>query len=415
MKDPRCVRMSIRRQSLWIAGAVFVAAATAGCTSSADSDAGSSTGSAAASAASALPSRSDPLTPPPGAEPLPGATADRLQAVIDDWVAGENNIGITAAVVAEEGTWQGAAGQDGAGVDLVPESAMAIASITKTFVAAEVMQLVGQGRVDLDAPITDYGSVPFDTKGATVRQVLGMRSGFPLDPIGKILESAAEDLDRSWTTAEAIALADADGPRQNTLGAFDYNNLNYLVLGQLVEQITGEPLAVSLTRDLIEPAGLERVWVQDAQQPEPPLTVSEEDPDLDTVDNDGPWLPSRSMASSAGPAGGIAADAPSIARWGYLLYGGHVIDSALVEQMTENEEGGAEGWYGLGTGGWVQDGQTFLGHDGDIVTYHGSLVMATADNVSIAVLVPAPARNAVEAEVQTFEVPGLLLEALSQR
>ena len=47
--------------------------------------------------------------------------------------------------------------------------------------------------------------------------------------------------------------------------------------------------------------------------------MSEEDPKQDTVDNDGPWLPSRSLASSAGPAGGLAADAPSIARWGYLV------------------------------------------------------------------------------------------------
>ena len=407
--------MSIRRQSFWLAGLVLVAALTGGCTSSGDSDAGTSAASSAASVASALPSRSDPLTPPPGEEPLPGATADRLQAVIDDWVAGENNIGITAAVVTEDGTWQGAAGQDGAGVELVPESAMAIGSITKTFVAAEVMRLAGAGLVDLDAPVTDYVSVPFDTAGATVRQVLGMRSGFPLDPFEAMVESAAEDLDRSWTIAESIALADADGARQNTLGDFDYNNLNYLVLGQMVEQVTGEPLAVSLTRDLIEPAGLDRVWVQDAQQPEPPLTVSEEDPALDTVDDDGPWLPSRSMASAAGPLGGIAADAPSIARWGYLLYGGHVIDSALVEQMTTGEEDGAEGWYGLGTVGWVQDGQTFLGHDGDIVTYHGNMVMATADNVSIAVLVPAPANNVVTAEVPTFEVPDLLLEALRQR
>ena len=291
---------------------------------------------------------------------------------------------------------------------------MAIASITKTFVAAEVMRLAGAGLVDLDAPVTDYVSVPFDTEGATVRQVLGMRSGFPLDPVEAIVESAAEDLDRSWTIAESIALADADGPRQDSLGEFDYNNLNYWVLGQMIEQVTGEPLADSLTRDLIEPAGLDRVWVQDAQQPEPPLTVSEEDPDLDTVDDDGPWLPSRSMASAAGPAGGIAADAPSIARWGYLLYGGHVIDSTLVEQMTKADEDGAEEWYGLGTVGWVQDGQTFLGHDGDIVTYHGNLVMATADNVSIAVLVPAPARNVIEADVETFKVPGLLWEALEQ-
>jgi D-alanyl-D-alanine carboxypeptidase len=189
--------MSIRHRPLWIAGALLGAAVTAGCTSSGGAESATTAASSAASSASALSSRSEPLTPSPGAEPLPGATADRLQAVIDDWVAGENNIGITAAVVTEDGIWQGAAGQDGAGVDLVPESAMAIASITKTFVAAEVMQLVGQGRVDLDAPVTDYVSVPFDTKGATVRQVLGMRSGFPLDPFDAMLEAAGEDLDRS--------------------------------------------------------------------------------------------------------------------------------------------------------------------------------------------------------------------------
>jgi D-alanyl-D-alanine carboxypeptidase len=406
--------MSVWPRPLWIVSAVLVAAATVGCTSGGGSDAESAAASSTVSAASALPSLSDPLTPPPGEEPLPGETADRLQAVIDDWVTGGNNIGITAAVVTEEGTWQGAAGQDGAAVDLVPESAMAIASITKTFVAAEVMKLVGQGRVDLDAPVTDYVSVPFDTNGATVRQVLGMRSGFPLDPFDEMVESAAEDLDRSWTTAEAIALADADGPRQGSLGQPDYNNLNYLVAGQLVEQVTGASLDAALTRDLIEPAELERVWVQDAQPPEAPLTVSEQVPELDTVDKDGPWLPSRSMASVLGPAGAIAADAPSLARWGYLLYGGHVIGSALVEQMTKADQAGAEEWYGLGTEGTVQGGQTLLGHNGDILTYHAFLVMATPDNVSIAILVPAPARNAVEADVPTFGVAGLLLEALKQ-
>ncbi|HYO18223.1 MAG TPA: serine hydrolase domain-containing protein, partial [Dermatophilaceae bacterium] len=289
------------------------------------------------------------------------------------------------------------------------ESAMAIASITKTFVAAEVMRLAGQGLVDLDAPVTDYVSVPFDTTGATLRQVLGMRSGFPLDPFEAMIESAAEDPNKSWTTAEVIALADADGPRQGKLGWLDYNNLNYLVLGQLIEQVTGEPLATSLTRDLIEPAGLDRVWVQDAQQPEPPLTVSEEDPDLDTVDDDGPWLPSRSMASAAGPAGGIAADAPSLARWGYLLYGGHVIDSALVEEMTPGLG------YGLGTGKRLHDGEFLLGHDGDILTYHGVLLTATAGYAGIAVLLPAPAPDAMEADAATGDVPLLLLEALRQR
>ncbi len=231
-----------------IAGLALVAALTVGCTPGEEPAPAAAGASRTATEVTAAQSRSAPSTPLPGEGPLPGATADRLQGVLDDWVAGENNIGITAAVVTEDGTWQGAAGQDGAGMDLVPESAMAIASITKTFVAAEVMNLAGQGLVDLDAPVTDYVSVPFDTEGATVRQVLGMRSGFPLDPVGEMFESAAEDLDRSWTTAEAIALADADGPRQSRVGVTDYNNLNYLVLGQMIEQLTGGPLAATLSR-----------------------------------------------------------------------------------------------------------------------------------------------------------------------
>jgi D-alanyl-D-alanine carboxypeptidase len=396
---------------LWVASLAFVVSVTGGCTSSGNQSMESSGASPAASATSAAPPVSAPLSPPPGDEPLPGAAADRLQAVIDDWVANENNIGITAAVVTEDGKWQGAAGLDGAGEELVAKSAMAIASITKTFVAAEVMHLVGQGLVDLDAPVTAYVSVPFDTQGATVRQVLGMRSGFPLDPLDAVWESAAEDLDRSWTTAEAIAKADADGPRQGSLGQLDYNNLDYLVLGQMIEHVTGEPLAASLSRDLIMPAGLDRVWVQDAQQPEPPLTVAEENPDLNTVDKNGPWLPSRSIASSTGPAGGIAADAPSLARWGYLLYGGHVIDAALVKQMIPSVNDG----YGLGIGAWVQGDELFVGHNGSMPTYHGELAVAAADNVAIAVLVPAPERNAVEADVSTYEVPPLLLQALKGR
>ncbi len=71
-------------------------------------------------------------------------------------------------------------------------------------------------------------------------------------------------------------------------------------------------------------------------------------------------------------------------------------------------------WYGLGTAHWKEDGQLFVGHDGDIGTYHGSLVMATADNVAVAVLVPAPARTVIDSEVTTGEVPQLLRDALEE-
>ena len=122
---------------------------------------------------------SAPLWAPPGTADLSVQTADELQAAIDKWVAQGSLTGMTAAVVTPDGVWSGAAGVDGAGTPLQPDSALSMQSISKTYTAAEVMLLAGRGLVDLDAPITDYVDVPFDTQGATVRQVLAMRSGFP--------------------------------------------------------------------------------------------------------------------------------------------------------------------------------------------------------------------------------------------
>ena len=122
---------------------------------------------------------SAPLWAPPGSGDLSAQTADELQAAIDKWVAQGSLTGMTAAVVTPDGVWSGAAGVDGAGTPLQPDSALSLQSISKTYTAAEVMLLAGRGLVDLDAPITDYVDVPFDTQGATVRQVLAMRSGFP--------------------------------------------------------------------------------------------------------------------------------------------------------------------------------------------------------------------------------------------
>lgn len=372
------------RTTAWLAALALFGLAGAGCTSTGPLEALGTT-----SAVSAATPTSAPLMPAAGDGALPDDKSAELQSLLDEWVGADKWVGVTAAVVSADGTWSGAAGVDGAGDPLVPESAMAIASMTKTFVAAEVLQLAGQGQVDLDAPISDYVTVPFDTGEATVRQVLGMRSGLPVDPGAQVLDAAAADLDRAWTTDEVLALVDAEGPRAGSVGQSAlYNNLNYQVLGMLIEKVTGLPWASALRRDLLDPAGLDRVWVQNGEQPQPPLTVALEDSSTPIVDRDGPWLPSRSVATYFGAAGGMAADAPSVARWGYQLYGGHVIDSVLVEQMTA---GGPDDWYGLGTmRGTSPDGDLVVGHGGDLPAYHGQFFVWPDRATSIAVLVPTP-------------------------
>jgi D-alanyl-D-alanine carboxypeptidase len=334
---------------------------------------------------------SAPLMPSPAATPLPEPTQGALGQVLEDWLAAEGFPGVTAAVVSPDGTWAGAAGVDGVGTALQPDSAMAIASITKTFTAAEVMLLSARGLVDLDAPVVDYVELPFDARGATVRQLLNMSSGFPTDPLEAFNEAVLADPDHDYAVGDEIALVDPDASRMGAVGyGQEYNNLNYAVLGELIEQVTDGLYADAIRADLLDRTDLERVWVQDDETPTDPIAIGETLPQLPVVDEDSPWLPSRAYASLAGAEGGIAADAPTIAQWGALLYGGHVIDASLVEQMTTGLQADDD-WYGLGTARGQFDGEPWVGHQGDIVSYHGKLTVFPDTATSVAYLVPAPA------------------------
>jgi hypothetical protein len=91
------------------------------------------------------------------------------------------------------------------------------ADITKTFVGAEVMLLSSEGKIDLDALVTQYVTLPFATNGATIRQLATMTSGFPGVPDGAVNAQVAKDLSHAWTAAELVALV-KDQPRQGTPG-----------------------------------------------------------------------------------------------------------------------------------------------------------------------------------------------------
>ena len=107
-------------------------------------------------------------------------------------------------------------------------------------------------------------------------------------------------------------------------------------------------------------------------------------------------MPSRSFTSFALGAGSIAADAADTARWGYLLFGGQVIDSAIVTEMVADPQPEPNlGSYALGVMVSIDEqGTTMLGHAGGglDLPYTGVLQVWTGDTpVAIAVLTPQPA------------------------
>jgi D-alanyl-D-alanine carboxypeptidase len=330
----------------------------------------------------------------PNGAALPAATVSGLQGLLDGWAFAHGVSGLSAAVVTPQGSWAGATGVDAAGTAIKPTSAFAIADITMTFVGAEVLLLASQGKIDLDAPVTRYVSLPFETNGATIRQLATMTSGFPgLPATGLLAKQVSKDLSHAWTAAELVALA-KDEPRQGTVGGpGSFNELNYYVLGMVVENVTGKPLATVLRRDLLGPSALDRIWMQVAEKPQPPLTVAVDSGGFKVVDPASGYLPSLASASTGQGGAGMAADAPSLARWGYLLYGGRIIDGTQVTTMTTQVTDTLYGAYGFGTMVVDLDGRQIVGHPGDNLQYSSILLVWPSTRTAVAVLAPSPGKT----------------------
>lgn len=155
----------------------------------------------------------------------------------------------------------------------------------------------------------------------------------------------------------------------------------------VIEKVTGQPLATVLRHDLLGPAGLDRMWLQVDEKPTAPLTVAA-NPDAKIVDPAGGYLPSRAAASTGHGAAGMAADAPTLARWGYLLFGGRIIDPALVATMT-NGDPLSEYGYGFGTMIGGDNSRPVVGHGGDYIGYSSLLGCWPDSQTVVVVLLPA--------------------------
>jgi D-alanyl-D-alanine carboxypeptidase len=332
--------------------------------------------------------------PDPATGPFPADRQAALQAVLDRAVrahaffAGSGAPGVTAAVLTDQGAWMGAAGAGGDGRRLVPKAMMGIASISKTFTAAEVLHLAAAGRVDLNAPLSTYVQHRLTSNGATVRQALGMQSGIRYhepDTVA-LLAAVMAAPGRHWTPQDSLAYQ--KGSPSAPGGGPSYSDANYWLLGLVVQKVTRRSLAAALRADLLDPAGLDRVAVQDTERPTPPLGAP---PSRLRLRPDG-YLPCRALATAGGAAGGMAADAPTLARWGYQLYGARLLPAQTVHAMMTQDTPGTvfpQVGYGLGTMLFLTVGiQTTVGHTGRSPAYTSMLAVIPARHLAAAILIP---------------------------
>lgn len=273
-------------------------------------------------------------------QPLSDASAADLQQVLNNTAGAA---GMTATLMTPEGSWSGATGTADRVRAIVPADQMAIGSITKSLVAAQVMQLVDAGELRLDEPAAGLlpPSLDFDTNGATVGQLLGMRSGIP-DYVDALWTSLSTDRLRAWTADEVLALV---GPHRTPVGEMHrYSSSDYVLLGLILEKVRGRPLAEVLRDGVLSGDGYERLIYQPDEHPTEPMALPSGFP-ADTFEEGGGYLPSLAATTAAGPAGGMASDSATLARWWSRLCGGQVVSDSSLDEMANFDEGDG---YGLG-------------------------------------------------------------------
>lgn len=128
-----------------------------------------------------------------------------------------------------------------------------LASVTKTFVAAAVLRLQEQGRIDLDTPIAELISAQnrellegdgYNASAITVRHLLTHSGGLD-DHFGSPegIAVAFSDLQREWTRTEQLALmVELTEPRGEPGERYHYSDTGYVLLGEIIETVTGKPL-----------------------------------------------------------------------------------------------------------------------------------------------------------------------------
>ena len=198
--------------------------------------------------------------------------AEKFQAALTDMSA-FNGAGMSATVMTANGTWSGATGSADGVRDVRVDSQFGIASITKSVIAAQVMQMVEAGELSLDAPATDYlpANFDFDTNGATIRQLLDMYSGIP-DRYGWNMERVmSTHRRRDWKLAEVLALVGAH--RDPVDEEFVYADTNYTLLGLVIEHVRGRPLVSVLRHGVLRVDGTERLVYQPDETPTQPMAM----------------------------------------------------------------------------------------------------------------------------------------------
>lgn len=237
-----------------------------------------------------------------------------------------------------------------------PKTVFRIQSLSKTFTAMATLMLFERGRLSLDDRVVDYVPELREGEGVTVRHLLRMESGIP----DFITPEALENIDRFHYPEELLEYF-VDRPLIFEPGSrFDYSNSNYVLLGLIIERVTGRSYGRFLKRNIFKPLKMRR------SRFDPPDLAFAHDRAVgyDDISLDPPTEARYFHPSLAYAAGGILSTARNLLKWDQALYGERVLSQETLEEAFTP----GVSVYGMG---WILDHVRIQGERHKLVWHTG--------------------------------------------
>jgi D-alanyl-D-alanine carboxypeptidase len=318
----------------------------------------------------------------------------RLQRALDSVyaltsVAGR--YGLTASVIMPGGEqWSGTVGISHPGVPLRPEHLVEIASNTKTFVTAAILQLEEEGKLAITDRITKY--LPqfenVDTT-ITIKQLLDHSSGvfdyLNDDPEATLLVDAYFlRPTKVWKPEEVLESIGAANFKPGS--TYKYSNTGFTLLGMIIESVTQHRFADEIRARFLDPLQLSSTFAGSDEEIAGEFThqwvpAYNNDParDLGTIDKTG-------QLSLAWSAGYIVSTPTDMARWAHTLYRGKLLTQSSMTKMLKMNNWPDGGKYGLGTAQVPYGSKKMYGHSGHLFGFSSMMYTNPKDSVTLVVV-----------------------------
>ncbi|HEX8737896.1 MAG TPA: serine hydrolase [Pyrinomonadaceae bacterium] len=329
------------------------------------------------------------------------ALRQKLQIKLDEWHKNAKFAGATVGVVLADGRSFGLAtgfSDLQAKTPMKPSDLMLAGSVGKTYAAAVALQLVNEGKINLDEKVEKYlGSEKWfsrlpNAREITVRQLMNHTSGLVRY---EFKEQFTKDLtanpDKVWKPEDLLSYLFDEKAAFEAGKDWDYSDTNYIVLGMIIEKVTGKKYYEEAGNRILKPLNFKNTFAQDSRVIKGLIQgyAGENNPfgGTDAMIQNGKFAINPQFEWTGG---GMVSNSEDLARWAKTMYEGKAFDAKFLPQMFAGVSApmlGRETKYGLGVIIRPTRAGLSYGHSGFFPGYMTDVMYFPEHKIAVAVQV----------------------------